>query len=650
MKNFYFITICFFTLNLTAQITLPVIKANFGVDGELKANYFNNFGQSGNDDWFNMNAGTGQFVIDTTGAAAIVAGYISNPATLNLPFYRTMRYPAYTVVNNKLLIDAVFIRDYHGQDSTMFASGSNKNGMSPADWSCPVAQSVPDKNEILDMMVHVRRAGPNATDSLWLFGGVSIENTSGSRYIDFEMYQTDIYYDRSTLKFYGYGPNAGHTIWQFDGAGDIIVPGDVIFSAQYNTGLDSLEARIWVDKASLSMTPQAFDWAGTFDGASSGSQYGYAGIKPKTAGAFYTGLTSVNNTWAGPFQLVVGNNTVYPTYTATQFMEFSVNLSKIGLDPVTLLGGNSCGMPFRRVLVKSRASNAFTSSLKDFVGPFDFFLTPRVKAYADIPLFCGVYGVSNLKVSNPVSTSVYNWSTTDGHISGDSTGTSIYVDSPGTYVVSHRLQVGCPVYATDTVKVAYDLKCAVLETNLISLAGILNKNKQSVKLNWRVLNNQEISYFQIERSTDGLHFKSAGNPQPGISQIGTVDYSSVDDIGFISSRYVFYRLKMVSAEGKGSYSNVIKIKVSSEIQSGISLTPNPVKDKLSVTLSSAEDNTIQLLMYDFTGKLIRSMTTEVKSGKSIIDLNDLEKLERGIYAVKVLMGKKVFVERFVLTK
>jgi hypothetical protein len=273
-----------------------------------------------------------------------------------------------------------------------------------------------------------------------------------------------------------------------------------------------------------------------------------------------------------------------------------------------------------------------------------------VKAYADIPLFCGVYGVSNLKVSNPVSTSVYNWSTTDGHISGDSTGTSIYVDSPGTYVVSHRLQVGCPVYATDTVKVAYDLKCAVLETNLISLAGILNKNKQSVKLNWRVLNNQEISYFQIERSTDGLHFKSAGNPQPGISQIGTVDYSSVDDIGFISSRYVFYRLKMVSAEGKGSYSNVIKIKVSSEIQSGISLTPNPVKDKLSVTLSSAEDNTIQLLMYDFTGKLIRSMTTEVKSGKSIIDLNDLEKLERGIYAVKVLMGKKVFVERFVLTK
>ncbi len=36
-------------------------------------------------------------------------------------------------------------------------------------------------------------------------------------------------------------------------------------------------------------------------------------------------------------------------------MEFSVNLTKLGLDPVTLLGGDDCGMPFRRILVKGRS-------------------------------------------------------------------------------------------------------------------------------------------------------------------------------------------------------------------------------------------------------------------------------------------------------
>jgi hypothetical protein len=199
------------------------------------------------------------------------------------------------------VIDAVFIRDYHGDDSTMFASGSNKNGMSPADWSCPVAQSIPDKNEILDMMVHVRRAGINPTDSLWMFGGISIENTTGNRYFDFEMYQTDIYYDRPSQRFYGYGPDAGHTSWQFDNAGNITRPGDIIFAAEYASNtLSLLEARIWVNSNALLTTPTGFNWTGSFDGATNGSQYGYAGITPNTSGAFYTGLSSVANTWAGP--------------------------------------------------------------------------------------------------------------------------------------------------------------------------------------------------------------------------------------------------------------------------------------------------------------------------------------------------------------
>jgi hypothetical protein len=72
-----------------------------------------------------------------------------------------------------------FHRDFHGDDSTVFALGSNKNGMSPPAWSCPTAQGIPDKNEVLDAFTHVRRAGPNVTDSLWMFAGVSIENVSG---------------------------------------------------------------------------------------------------------------------------------------------------------------------------------------------------------------------------------------------------------------------------------------------------------------------------------------------------------------------------------------------------------------------------------------------------------------------------------------
>ena len=71
--------VVFFSVICSAQITTPIIKAGFGVDADLRANYFNGFVQTGNDDWFNNGtAGTGIFVIDTTGAAAIVAGYLSD--------------------------------------------------------------------------------------------------------------------------------------------------------------------------------------------------------------------------------------------------------------------------------------------------------------------------------------------------------------------------------------------------------------------------------------------------------------------------------------------------------------------------------------------------------------------------------------------
>src|SRR5678810_1461385 len=96
--------VVFFSVIVSAQITTPIIKAAFGVDGDLRTNYFNGFVQSGNDDWFNNGtAGTGQFVIDTNGAAAIKAAYLVDPSPYNFrksSFYRTMSRPSFSIVNN----------------------------------------------------------------------------------------------------------------------------------------------------------------------------------------------------------------------------------------------------------------------------------------------------------------------------------------------------------------------------------------------------------------------------------------------------------------------------------------------------------------------------------------------------------------------
>lgn len=629
---------------MNAQITTPVIRANFGVDADLRSNFMNGMLMTGNDDWFVQPGtfGAGNFVIDTTGAAAIVAGYNSDPASRRLPFFRSMRFPQYSVVNNRLLLDAVMIRDYHGDDSTVFASGSNKNGMSPAVWTCPVSQGIPDKNDILDMFVHVRRAGPSRSDSLWLFGGLSLDNTTGQRYIDFEMYQTDIYYDRTTRRFYGYGADDGHTAWLFDTNGEIIRPGDIIFTAEYqSSSLTNIEARIWVHNSSLSITPNSFTWGGLFDGASSGAAYGYANIMPLGGGTYYTGLQCGTNTWGGPFNIILQDHSMVTHYDARQFVEFSVNLTKLGLDPVTLLGGNECGMPFRRILVKTRASAAFTAELKDFVGPFDFFLAPRVEADTETPSICDTGSVAEIYVTNPVSTSVYQWYTPDGNIISSPTGTSIYVDTPGMYIVRQYLQDGCAEYAVDTIMVEAFDPCGVLANNMYGLKGVYTNN--NVQLDWKVLNNSMVRYFDVQRSTDGINFTTIAriNARDDLSQDAAYWYTDPD----ASGRVVYYRIRMMTSASSIQYSNVIRMDLRALATTGVTIAPNPVKDVMQIQISSVANNRLNIDIFDQSGKRVISRRGFVQQGNSSLTIDEISNYPRGVYMVLVTVGDEIFREK-----
>lgn len=120
--------IAFLLLSLTCsgQITTPIIRAGFGVDADVLRSYFNNTPLLGSDDWFPVNgADSGDdFIIDTSGAAAIISGYTTNPASKFYSFTRGMRYPLLSTINGRIYYDAVYVRDFHGTDSTSFTGGS----------------------------------------------------------------------------------------------------------------------------------------------------------------------------------------------------------------------------------------------------------------------------------------------------------------------------------------------------------------------------------------------------------------------------------------------------------------------------------------------------------------------------------------------
>jgi hypothetical protein len=624
-----------------AQITTPVIKANFGVDGDLRANFFNGFISVGNDDWFNNGTvGMGAFVIDTSGASAILKRYMSQPSSRMQPFFRGMRYPQFSVVNNRLLLDAIFIRDHHGDDSTVFASGSNKNGMNPNAWSTPVSQGIPDKNDILDMFMHVRRAGPNNTDSMWFFGGLSLANTTGNRYFDFEMYQTDIIYYRPSLSFIGYGPDDGHTSWKFDAAGNITQVGDIIFTAEYgSSSLTFLESRIWVHQSALSTTPAAFNWSGSFDGAGPGSTYGYASISPKTPGDYYTGLQCGNNTWAGPFQVVLQDNSLQANYSARQFMEFSINLSKLGLDPLHTVN-DACAMPFRKILVKSRASTSFTAELKDFVGPFSFFRIPDIALTTNFPNLC-TPGVADIWVNGALPTSLFTWRTTNGNIVGDTVGTSIQVDQPGTYIVSQQLMDSCGfTWATDTIVVNMGTGCDLLNTGI--------KNFNAIKINegnlvsWNTDTYIAGERFEVQRSTDGVQYYAIASRDA----VSAHQYSWMDQSQEIEKPVVWYRIKMTSAGGRIVYSTVQRILTGDFAD--IRMGPVPTGNSLNIILPQNKYKTAEVIILNNNGVMVKKQVLSLSSNFITMELP--MNWANGSYIVSVKQGDIISRKRILLQR
>jgi hypothetical protein len=664
-----FLSILLSPLFFYGQITTPIIKARFGVDGDLRANWYKEVIQTSNDDWFNLATGvlatdtTGKAVIDTTGAKAILAGYLSDvspwPKRM-ASFYRGMSRPKLSIINNRLWVDAAFVRDYHGNDSTVFTVAS-KNGESPAIWT-PGVQNVPDKNDILDMMMHVRRAGPNPTDSLWMFGGISMDNITGNRYFDFEMYQTDIYYDRPSQKFFGYGPDLGHTSWKFTAAGNILTAGDIIFSGEFQSStLTNIEARIWVSRTDwTTVVPTTFNWSGQFDGGVPGAAYGYASISPKTAGAFYTGLGAPNNnTWAGPFGLVLQDNslaysnpgpasTTNSVYLKDQFIEFSVNLTQLGLDPVTLLGGDICGTPFNRLVVKTRSSASFTADLKDFVAPTDLFIAPRALLETQTPYVCANGSISKIYVKDSIATSVYQWSTPDGHIVGSTTGPHIYVDTAGTYIVKQYLLAGCSLYADDTLSVLQFANCGVLDNNLLDFRGSLNN--QLTHLSWTVLHNELLRSFVVERSFDGINFTPIGTVNTVQTENEEVDYNYDDQVRGIPFRDIYYRIKLSDIAGRDKYSAIVRVSITNASKNDVTVLPNPVKDIAHLSITSTMDRKAQVNIYDYMGRIVQTLTVLLDKGNNVITLYEMMNKPRGVYEAVVILGDEIISRKILLTR
>lgn len=171
---------------------------------------------------------------------------------------------------------------------------------------------------------------------------------------------------------------------------------------------------------------------------------------------------------------------------------------------------------------------------------------------------------------------------------------------------------------------------SILPIKLESFTAAL-KQGNNVELKWVISEELNVANYEIEFSTDGIHFVGVGK----IAATGSRDYNYVHSSSLSGINY--YRLKTTDKDGSISYSYIAK--VNNSLGKVLSIYPNPAKSNAYVTISNNLINKPAILsLLSIDGKLIWLNKISALSQTEMIPL---ENIAAGKYILRLKTGDNI---------
>ena len=229
--------------------------------------------------------------------------------------------------------------------------------------------------------------------------------------------------------------------------------------------------------------------------------------------------------------------------------------------------------------------------------------------------------------------------TTEKNISGIVCDAGGNVFTTGYFHVSSDFDPDAPVYnlvsmfGTNDIFIAkYNLAAIPLPITLLTFDA---KAQQSgVHVTWATTEELNNSYFEVQRSNDGVHFESIGKVKGcGSCQTG-MQYTFDDLHPYTGTSY--YRLKQIDVDGGYSYSKVVTVKYYSQPVIEISLSPNPGNGHFLMKIQNTGNRKqIQINISNASGNLVQQLHPVISTAENQISI-DLSKQPAGMYFMQVI--------------
>ncbi|MFT3908044.1 MAG: T9SS type A sorting domain-containing protein [Ferruginibacter sp.] len=245
---------------------------------------------------------------------------------------------------------------------------------------------------------------------------------------------------------------------------------------------------------------------------------------------------------------------------------------------------------------------------------------------------------------NGVNNPVYNWSFGAGVDPTTASGPGphqVVFENSGPRTIT--LEIISADACSKTTSVVFMPYC-VLPVKLLSFDAIWKTNYTNVQ--WKIEDAINLDHFDVERSYDGRTFSFLN--RTSYSNY-LKDYQYNDHTADVyTNPEVFYRLKMIDADNRFSYSIVKKVKLKNDSKD-ISVWPNPFTDKILIRYNSAHlPGNVLVKFYNTVGELLlkKSINTEQQAG--LLEITNLGSLPPGFYNLQLIADKKIITNHKIL--
>lgn len=150
-------------------------------------------------------------------------------------------------------------------------------------------------------------------------------------------------------------------------------------------------------------------------------------------------------------------------------------------------------------------------------------------------------------------------------------------------------------------------------------------NGSAVLLTWKTAEEQNSSYYLVQRSADGVDWIAEGNVQAAGNANTENDYSYIDNAPVANS---YYRIAEYDLDGKSQFTKALLTSCSS--QEVFRLWPNPVTDVLYINMTVNTSSPAIIKLYDGKGALIKQQSESLLRGNNLLNVN-VKGLASGVY-------------------